>query len=95
MKRFSGKYESSNFESYDVRLTPAIWKFKFFKLLYWELVNLSRPVVSSSVAPVADWYTLRALVAIKRVVPNSVRIIQLSYATLTTVIGTAEGVAAA
>ena len=47
-------------------------KVKLFSELNLELVSLRRPVVSSSVAPVKDWYLLKALVAIKRsVVPVS------------------------
>lgn len=37
-------------------LTEPMLKFKFWRLSYWVVVNFSKPVFLSYVAPVADWY---------------------------------------
>ena len=42
------------------RRTLPIWKFKFWRALYWVTLMLRRPVVLSIVAPVADWYLDKA-----------------------------------
>ena len=42
-------------------LDPTL-KFKFWSLLYWEELILSRPTLLSMVAPVADLYLLKAAV---------------------------------